>query len=110
MRGFVTLECDTGIANCTNLVQSSCLRLHFQIQETLVKRFEYILCVNAEQLRGLPALLKIDTTFPAGERNRGLRSVGLQLSYPDGLLVRCCQRTWTQEMRSLRGAGQDRRI
>lgn len=108
MRGLVTLGCDIGIATCTDWIQSSSLRLHFRIQDTHDKRLEYILNSNAEHLRGLPALLKIDTTLLAGEGSRGLRFLGSQLSYPGGSLVKCCQRTWKQKLRPLRGAGRTR--
>lgn len=57
MQELVILGCDIGIANCTNWIQSSFLRLHFRIQETHNRRLECILNRNAEQLRDLPALL-----------------------------------------------------
>ena len=66
-------------------------------RKPMTKRLEYILSGNAEQLRELSALLNIDTTLLARERNRGLRTVGSQLSYPSASLVRCCQRTWKQK-------------
>lgn len=33
--------------------------------------------------------------------DKGLRFIGLQLPYPSGPLMRCCQRNWKQKMRLL---------